>query len=153
MRGWSTQGSAVLQDISLSNTVTPLCYNSITFTFHYRLNTHIQTQMPYHSKKLPALVFCSLIDNNCFGWFLPRGVGRGWGHFSKSTKMRNEQKYAQAQLFNVSQNGVIQRCIALEKFLSLVQESSFLFDARNGIQTRVGQYQWTRCQRSTEYTK
>ena len=109
--------------------------------------------MPYHSKKLPALVFCSLIDNNCFGWFLPRGVGRGWGHFSKSTKMRNEQKYAQAQLFNVSQNGVIQKCIALERFSSLVQESSSLFDARNGIQTRVGQYQWTRCQRSTEYTK
>ena len=98
-------------------------------------------------------MFCFLIDYNCFGWGLPRGVGRGWGHFSKTIKMRNEQKYAEAQLFNVSQNGVIQRCIALEKFLSLVQESSFLFDARNGIQTRVGQYQWTRCQRSTEYTK
>ena len=94
-------------------------------------------------------MFCFLIDNNLLD--PPKESGERMGAFFQNNK--DEQKYAQTQLFNVSQNGVIQKCIALERFPSLVQESSFLFDARNGIQTRVGQYQWTRCQRSTEYTK
>ena len=95
-------------------------------------------------------MFCFLIDSNCFCWYACSSQGY-WG--ADGGTFPKQQKYAEAQLFNVSQNGVIQKCIALERFPSLVEEGSFLFDARNGIQTRVGQYQWTRCQRSTEYTK